>query len=253
MDGDVQDLINSYKSAYDVAVNPYLFDQKDNEQVSIRTIAMCCISTGIYGFENETACFLALRTTRDWLEADPERAKKIDGIVFCTFLKKDQQLYEKWLPTFFPVEPKTEAEVAEIEAKNAAHKQRREEKAAEAKEKAAARGNMDTTDDRAAAASSSSSAAPSLPSQAPELRKRKSGEASTGAAAASSSSSASAPSATSSSTGGVVMSPQRLKMLARQEATRQAEAKEQEEYEAKGQKRSKIEETTDEAAMDGQA
>ncbi len=67
----------------------------------LKTIAFCCISTGIFGYPNKPACKVALRTVRDWLETD-KNYKKIDRIVFCIFTDVDLEIYEKQMPKFFP-------------------------------------------------------------------------------------------------------------------------------------------------------
>eukprot|EP00091_Calanus_sinicus_P025702 TRINITY_DN9957_c0_g1_i1.p2 TRINITY_DN9957_c0_g1~~TRINITY_DN9957_c0_g1_i1.p2 ORF type:complete len:132 (-),score=41.14 TRINITY_DN9957_c0_g1_i1:71-466(-) len=71
---------------------------------SLRTIAFPCISTGIYGYPNTAACSVALRTVRGWLEEN-DNHEKIDRVVFCLFLQKDQDIYSKMLPLVFPVGP----------------------------------------------------------------------------------------------------------------------------------------------------
>jgi len=68
---------------------------------SLKSIAFPCISTGVYGYPNTGACNVALRTVRQWLEEE-ENHKKIDRIVFCLFLQKDQDIYKKMLPHVFP-------------------------------------------------------------------------------------------------------------------------------------------------------
>ncbi|XP_063958099.1 ADP-ribose glycohydrolase MACROD1-like [Lytechinus pictus] len=67
----------------------------------IRSVAFPCISTGVYGYPQEEACRVALGTVRDWLE---ENHEEMDRIVFCVFLEKDLKIYERLLPTFFPLE-----------------------------------------------------------------------------------------------------------------------------------------------------
>jgi len=71
---------------------------------SLRSIAFPCISTGIYGYPNTAACSVALRTVRRWLEEE-ENYEKIDRVVFCLFLQKDQDIYKKMLPIVFPASP----------------------------------------------------------------------------------------------------------------------------------------------------
>lgn len=69
----------------------------------VRSVCMCCISTGIFGFPNEPACIIALSTVRKFLE-NPENQKAIDLVVFCTFMIEDVKLYDQFTPMFFPVE-----------------------------------------------------------------------------------------------------------------------------------------------------
>ncbi len=42
----------------------------------IRSVAFCCISTGVYGYPNENAARVALQTVRTWLDV-PENAAKV--------------------------------------------------------------------------------------------------------------------------------------------------------------------------------
>lgn len=69
----------------------------------VRSVCMCCISTGIF----EAACMIALSTVREFLE-NPEHRKAIDLVVFCTFLIEDVRLYDAYAAAFFPVEPPVE-------------------------------------------------------------------------------------------------------------------------------------------------
>ncbi|XP_062503602.1 ADP-ribose glycohydrolase MACROD2-like isoform X2 [Corticium candelabrum] len=67
----------------------------------IRSLAFCCISTGIYGYPNRNAANVALRTVRSWLD-ESENANKMDQIIFCTFLPIDVRIYEELMPSYFP-------------------------------------------------------------------------------------------------------------------------------------------------------
>ena len=67
----------------------------------IRTLAFCCISTGIYGYPNWKAAHVALRTVRMWLET-PGNASKVDLVLFCTFLDKDKMIYNELIKKYFP-------------------------------------------------------------------------------------------------------------------------------------------------------
>jgi len=65
----------------------------------LRTIAFPCISTGVYGYPNDDACAVALKTVRTFIQEHPE---DVDRVIFCLFLQVDVELYEKYLPIFFP-------------------------------------------------------------------------------------------------------------------------------------------------------
>ncbi|XP_059081864.1 ADP-ribose glycohydrolase MACROD1-like [Tigriopus californicus] len=69
-------------------------------QNNLRSIAFPCISTGVYGYSSENACPVALRTVREFLEKHPD---KVDRIIFCLFMEKDIDLYEKEMQVFFPI------------------------------------------------------------------------------------------------------------------------------------------------------
>merc|ERR1712039_570392 len=55
----------------------------------IRTVAFCCISTGLFGYPADRAADVAVATVRRWLEADSqaESGPSIDLVVFNTFLE----------------------------------------------------------------------------------------------------------------------------------------------------------------------
>jgi len=71
----------------------------------LRSIAFPCISTGIYGYPQASACRVALRTVRRFLERNGDR---VDRVIFCLFLKEDVQLYRERLGVIFPPTPRTE-------------------------------------------------------------------------------------------------------------------------------------------------
>ncbi|XP_064604037.1 ADP-ribose glycohydrolase MACROD2-like [Liolophura sinensis] len=72
---------------------------KENQ---LRSVAFPCISTGIYGYPNDSAASLAIKTMRQFLEEDGV-ADMIDRIIFCLFLPVDVKLYEEYMPVFFPL------------------------------------------------------------------------------------------------------------------------------------------------------
>ncbi|XP_065662218.1 retinol dehydrogenase 14 isoform X6 [Hydra vulgaris] len=64
----------------------------------IKTIAFCCISTGIYGYPNKDAAHVALKYVRHWLE---ENYNKIDRIIFCTYISKDFEIYKELMSNLY--------------------------------------------------------------------------------------------------------------------------------------------------------
>ncbi|XP_064407918.1 ADP-ribose glycohydrolase MACROD1 isoform X4 [Latimeria chalumnae] len=83
------DLKNCYMNSLNLALGK-----------NLRTIAFPCISTGVYGYPNESAADVALKTVRDWLEAHGE---KVDRVIFCVFLETDEEIYKRKLSQYFPV------------------------------------------------------------------------------------------------------------------------------------------------------
>ncbi|XP_072840035.2 ADP-ribose glycohydrolase MACROD1 [Pogona vitticeps] len=67
----------------------------------LRTVAFPCISTGVFGYPNDAAAEIVLNTLRKWLEDNKE---KVDRIIICVFLEKDDEIYKEKLPRFFPTD-----------------------------------------------------------------------------------------------------------------------------------------------------
>ncbi|KAL7717724.1 Macro domain-containing protein [Entamoeba marina] len=65
----------------------------------LKTIAFPCISTGIYGYDNENACPVVLSSIRKWLENNLDWK---GVIVFCCYSDKDTQIYKNNIATYFP-------------------------------------------------------------------------------------------------------------------------------------------------------
>jgi O-acetyl-ADP-ribose deacetylase (regulator of RNase III) len=91
--GEKADLLRScYKRCMEVAA--------DNQ---IRSIAFPCISTGVYGYPNESAAHVALSTVRSFL-CERDEGKSFHRIIFCLFLDIDKAIYGKLLPHYFPLQ-----------------------------------------------------------------------------------------------------------------------------------------------------
>lgn len=57
------------------------------------TIALCCVSTGVFGFPQEDAARVAVETTLDHLRHDDPAIK----VIFDVFLQTDQRIYQELL------------------------------------------------------------------------------------------------------------------------------------------------------------
>lgn len=62
-----------------------------------RSIAFSALSTGVYGYPSGEASIVALETVRKFLE-DGDNAEKLDRVIFCNFMQKDEDAYFKNIP-----------------------------------------------------------------------------------------------------------------------------------------------------------
>ncbi|XP_073461484.1 ADP-ribose glycohydrolase MACROD1 isoform X1 [Aquarana catesbeiana] len=85
-----EDLSNCYKNSMYLA-----------SESKLRSVAFPCISTGVFGYPSEEAADVALETIRSYLE---EQKDKFDRIIICVFLEKDEEIYLKKLPEYFPLD-----------------------------------------------------------------------------------------------------------------------------------------------------
>jgi O-acetyl-ADP-ribose deacetylase (regulator of RNase III) len=63
-----------------------------------KSIAFSALSTGIYGYPSDEAAETAIEAVKGWLDADEERSSKLERIVFCSFMQKDEKAYETFIP-----------------------------------------------------------------------------------------------------------------------------------------------------------
>ena len=80
----VEQLASCYQSCLDIA--------EDNH---LRSIAFCCISTGVFNFPNKRAADIALVTVKGWLST--HQSSSINQVVFNVFLDKDYDIYKRLL------------------------------------------------------------------------------------------------------------------------------------------------------------
>ena len=60
----------------------------------LKTVAFCCISTGVFNFPNQRAAQIAVDTVEKWSLVYPD---KMDRIIFNVFKDEDKKYYEKLL------------------------------------------------------------------------------------------------------------------------------------------------------------
>ena len=60
----------------------------------IRTVAFCCISTGVFRFPNKRASQIAVQTVSEWLSM---HTGQMDRIIFNVFKDEDREYYEQFL------------------------------------------------------------------------------------------------------------------------------------------------------------
>lgn len=75
--------------------NCYLSCLNKADEMNLKTIAFCCISTGEYRYPKKDACHLAVNTVREWKTATGSPLK----IIFNVFLNEDEKYYERELGT----------------------------------------------------------------------------------------------------------------------------------------------------------
>ena len=66
----------------------------------IKSVAFCCISTGMYRYPNRDAAHVALVSVRKWLE---KYGENVERIIFCTFFLEDFEIYQELMAAqYFP-------------------------------------------------------------------------------------------------------------------------------------------------------
>ena len=58
----------------------------------LRSVAFCCISTGVFRFPADRAAQIAVRTVAEWLDGHGDR---MDRVIFNVFSDKDRDIYER--------------------------------------------------------------------------------------------------------------------------------------------------------------
>jgi O-acetyl-ADP-ribose deacetylase (regulator of RNase III) len=80
----------------------------------LRSVGLCCVSTGIFGYPIRPATHIALETVREFLDSEENR-EKTDRIVFVVFERRDQDVYYEIIPEYFPIAAPEAAEAPKQE------------------------------------------------------------------------------------------------------------------------------------------
>ena len=78
-----QDLADCYRNVLELC-----------REKGLRSVAFCCISTGVFRFPNQRAAEIAVETVTDWLNQHPA---DMDRVIFNVFKEEDKGHYERLL------------------------------------------------------------------------------------------------------------------------------------------------------------
>ena len=81
-----EQLASSYRACLDAAAAE-----------GLASIAFCCISTGVFGFPQEEAANIAVRTVREWVAARDAAGRPAPTIIFNVFGATDEAIYRRLL------------------------------------------------------------------------------------------------------------------------------------------------------------
>ena len=74
------DLADCYRNTLDMC--------KEN---SLKSVAFCCISTGVFHFPNQRAAEIAVETVTDWMSENPG---ELERVIFNVFKEEDRVIYQ---------------------------------------------------------------------------------------------------------------------------------------------------------------
>ena len=78
-----KDLADCYRNVLDMCL-----------ENGLKSVAFCCISTGVFHFPNKKAAEIAVRTVKDWISAHPGT---LERVIFNVFKDEDREYYEELL------------------------------------------------------------------------------------------------------------------------------------------------------------
>ena len=78
-----KDLTDCYRNTLDMCL-----------ENGLKSVAFCCISTGVFHFPNERAAEIAVKTVTDW---NKEKPGAMERVIFNVFKDEDKNIYERLL------------------------------------------------------------------------------------------------------------------------------------------------------------
>ena len=76
-----KDLADCYRNTLDMCI-----------ENGLKSVAFCCISTGVFHFPNRKAAEIAVCTVKEWITAHPETMERV---IFNVFKDEDRTYYEE--------------------------------------------------------------------------------------------------------------------------------------------------------------
>jgi O-acetyl-ADP-ribose deacetylase (regulator of RNase III) len=75
-----KDLADCYRNVLDMCASK-----------GLKSVAFCCISTGVFRFPNRRAAEIAVSTVNEWMASHPD---KVEKVIFNVFKEEDRAIYE---------------------------------------------------------------------------------------------------------------------------------------------------------------
>ena len=75
-----KDLADCYRNVLDMCASN-----------GLKSVAFCCISTGVFRFPNRRAAEIAVSTVNEWMASHPD---KVEKVIFNVFKEEDRAIYE---------------------------------------------------------------------------------------------------------------------------------------------------------------
>lgn len=93
--GPIYSYSHKEESEYDLR-SCYITSLRLAVENDCKTIAFSALSTGVYGYPSNAAAPVAVKAVKDFLEG--VNGDKLEKVIFTTFVQKDVDAYDYWLP-----------------------------------------------------------------------------------------------------------------------------------------------------------